>query len=104
MAQNSIKRKDLSPMQITVTWQGIITAAGVVAAVLALAAYFARAVRWLDKQNEQDKEIKEIKEEQALLTHGILACLKGLKEQGCNGPVTDALNRLEKHLNKQAHK
>jgi hypothetical protein len=31
------------------------------------------------------------------------ACLSGLKEQGCNGPVTQALDALEKHLNKQAH-
>jgi len=33
-----------------------------------------------------------------------LACLMGLKEQGCNGPVTEAINQLEKHINKQAHK
>ena len=26
-----------------------------------------------------------------------------LKEQGCNGPVSDALNKLEKHLNQAAH-
>ena len=35
--------------------------------------------------------------------YGILACLKGLKEQGCNGPVTEALHTLEKHLNQSAH-
>ena len=29
--------------------------------------------------------------------------MKGLKEKGCNGPVTDALNMIEKHLNKAAH-
>ena len=44
-----------------------------------------------------------MKEEQALLTEGILACLKGLKEQGCNGPVTEAINKIEKHLNEKAH-
>ena len=32
-----------------------------------------------------------------------LACLKGLKEQGCNGPVSAALDKLEKHLNQAAH-
>ena len=45
-----------------------------------------------------------IKEEQTLLTYGVLACLKGLKEQGCDGPVTTAINQIEKYINKQAHK
>jgi len=33
-----------------------------------------------------------------------LACLKGLHEQGCNGPVTHAIEEIEEHINKQAHK
>ena len=37
------------------------------------------------------------------MVYGILACLKGLKEQGCNGPVTEAVNKIEKHINKAAH-
>ncbi len=37
------------------------------------------------------------------ICYGVLACLKGLKEQGCNGPVTAALDKLEKHLNQAAH-
>ena len=101
-------------MQITITGQGIITAAAVVGAVVALVAYFLKVVRWVDKQNEQDKEIKNlkqhheddmasIKEEQTLLVYGVLACLKGLSEQGCNGPVTEAISRFEKHLNEKAH-
>ena len=40
---------------------------------------------------------------QTLLTYGVLACLKGLKEQGCNGPVSEAINKIEKYLNKKAH-
>ena len=90
-------------MQITVTWQGIITAAAVLAAVIAIVAYFAKAVRWVDKQNEQEEKIKALQEEQALLVHGVLACLKGLKEQGCNGPVTAAINQFEDYLNQKAH-
>jgi len=42
-------------------------------------------------------------QEQTLICYGVLACLKGLKEQGCNGPVTAALDKLEKHLNQAAH-
>lgn len=48
-------------------------------------------------------KIMDINEEQTLLTYGVLACLKGLKEQGCNGPVSEAINKIEKYLNKKAH-
>ena len=60
--------------------------------------------KWILKQNAQDVEIKELKEEQTVICYGVLAALKGLKEQGCNGPVTQAINEMEKHLNKKAHK
>lgn len=75
-----------------------ITALGVILGVV-FAAY-----KWFLKQEKQDKDIKDIKEEQTLLTYGVLACLKGLKEQGCDGPVTTAIAQIEKHINKQAHK
>jgi len=52
-------------------------------------------------QKTHDEDIRKINEEQCLATYGLLACLKGLKEQGCNGPVTEAINKIEKHLNKQ---
>lgn len=101
-------------MQITLTWQSIITAGAVIGAAIAIVTYFSKVVRWVDKQGKQDKDIQEIrkhheddmtsiKEEQTLLVYGVLACLKGLKEQGCNGPVTEAISKFEKHLNKKAH-
>ena len=77
---------------------GVITALGVIFGVL-FAVY-----KWYLKQEKQDKDIKAIKEEQFLLTQGVLACLKGLQEQGCDGPVTSAIKQLETHINKQAHK
>lgn len=110
---------------ITLTWQSIITAGAVVSALAAIITLLVKLVRWIDHQKEQDddraqlkakhdkdmeairKELAaynhSIKEEQTLLTYGILACLKGLKEQGCNGPVTEAINKIEKHLNQKAH-
>lgn len=60
--------------------------------------------KWVLRQNNQDNEIKSLKEEQTVICYGVLAALKGLKEQGCNGPVTEAINTIEKHLNKKAHK
>lgn len=102
-------------MQITITWQGVVTFAAVVTAVITLVTYFSKGVRWVDKQNKQDTDIKQIrehheediksiKEEQTLLVYGVLACLKGLQEKGCNGPVTEAINKLDKYLNQKAHK
>lgn len=86
-----------------ITWQSIITAGAVIAAVMAILAYYNKWLRWVDRQNQQDADIKALKDDQALLTYGVLACLKGLKDQGCNGPVTEAINKIEKHLNKKAH-
>ena len=87
-----------------VTWQTVITAAAVIAAVVAIVKYFTKAHNWVLRQAEQDKAISDIKSEQQVLVYGVVACLKGLKERGCNGPVTDAINKIEKHLNKEAHK
>lgn len=81
----------------------IITAATLFGAVTAIAGVAFNVYRWYLKQNKQDEEIEKMKNEQCLLTYGILACLKGLNEQGCNGPVTEAINKIEKHINKQAH-
>lgn len=82
----------------------IILAASLVTAVVVIFSAIFSVYRWYLKQNKQDKEIENMKAEQCLLTYGILACLKGLKEQGCNGPVTEAINKIEKHINIQAHK
>jgi hypothetical protein len=76
----------------------VITALGVIFGVVFT------IYKWYLKNEKQDTSIKEIKEEQSILTKGVLACLKGLKEQGCDGPVTEAIEDIEDHLNKQAHK
>lgn len=102
-------------MGITLTWQSVITAAAVIGAAVALVTYFVKLVHWVDRQKQQDSEIAALKKqhqtdlaalknEQTLVVYGLLACLKGLKEQGCNGPVTEAINKIEKHINKEAHR
>lgn len=108
-------------MTITLTWQTLITASAVLAAVLAICAAIVKAVHWFDRQKKQDKDIAalrdkhkhdieqqqeeftSIKHELTLLTYGVLACLKGLQEKGCNGPVTETINKIEKYLNQKAH-
>ena len=90
-------------MQVTLSAQTIISVAALVGAIGALAALYNKGYDFVKRQKDQDDVIKDIQSEQALLTLGVLACLKGLKEQGCNGPVTEAINKIEQHLNDKAH-
>ena len=81
----------------------VITTASLFTALAVIFSAVFAIYRWYLRQAQQDKEIENMKAEQCLLTYGILACLKGLREQGCNGPVSEAINKIEKHINKQAH-
>lgn len=101
-------------MVITLDAQTIITAGAVVSALGVLIAGLVKLVHWVDEQKKQRKDIETlsdkhdsdnnvIQEELQLITWGLLACLKGLKEQGCNGPVTEAIQKIEKKLNEKAH-
>lgn len=113
-------------MTVTLTPQLIITTGAIVTALVVICTNLSKIVRWVDNQKKQDDNIKameekhdadmaqlrdeitrqltSINEEQSVLTFGVLACLKGQQEQGLNGPVTEAINTLETHLNKKAHK
>lgn len=92
----------------------IITIAGVLSALMAIGAAAYRVVKWFQAQEKQTKDIEKLREQEkkdienmqdelCLLTYAVLACLKGLKEQGCNGPVTEAIGKVEKHINQKAH-
>ena len=48
-------------------------------------------------------EAKDSKEERLLLVNGVLACLKGLQGQGCNGPVSEGIKNIENFLMKKSH-
>ena len=87
-----------------INYTAIMTTASVISSLVVIVSSVIAVYRWFQRQAEQDKEIELIKDEQAVLTYGVLACLKGLKEQGCDGPVTDAINKIEKHINQAAHK
>ncbi len=82
----------------------IISIAAIITAITTILGALFAIYKWYLKQEKQDKDIKAIKDEQCLLTYGVLACLKGLSEQGCNGPVTEAINKIEKYVNVEAHK
>lgn len=101
-------------MSISFTPQTIITASAVLCATITIITYMVKVLRWVDRQSKQDEAIKKIQiihkqdvltihAEQTLIVYGLLACLKGLKEQGCNGSVTEAISKIEKYLNEKAH-
>lgn len=97
-----------------VDYQTIITAASIIGALTAIGAVIYKIIKWFQQQEKQTKDIEklkkqeqqdiqELKDEMCLITYAVLACLKGLKEQGCNGPVTEAIGKMEKHINQKAH-
>ena len=75
----------------------LLTALGVIGGVVLW------CIQFVQRSRRQAEELKSIRKEQTLICYGLLACLKGLKEQGCNGPVTEAMNRIEEHLTLAAH-
>ena len=81
----------------------IIKISAVLAALGGIGGVVVWCIKFVDRQKKQDKELAAIRKEQTLICYGILACLRGLEEQGCDGPVHEALNKLEKHLNQAAH-
>lgn len=56
-----------------------------------------------EARKKEDKELKAVQAELCVLSYAMLAALDGLKQLHCNGEVTKAHDRLEKHLNQKAH-
>ena len=90
-------------MEFTITTDTLIKLAALLTALGVIGGAVLWCFRFVERNRKQDEELKTIRKEQTLICYGVLACLKGLKEQGCNGPVTAALDKLEKHLNQAAH-
>ena len=77
--------------------------AKLIGSVGVIAGVFIALYKFVERDKRQSKLIKDIQGEQTLLCYGIKACLQGLIEQGCDGPCKEALDKLDKHLNKAAH-
>ena len=82
----------------------IITAASLVTALGAIFGFVFKVHKWYLRQEQQDKEIKGIKEENTLICYALSACLDGLQQLGANHTVPIAKDKLDKYLNQQAHK
>ena len=90
-------------MDITINSDTLITAAAILTAVLTISGAVFAAYRWYLKQNKQNEEIRKIKTENTLICYGLSAALDGLIQLGANHNVTTAKEKLDKHLNQQAH-
>lgn len=85
-----------------VTW--ILTGASVITALGIILGLIFKVHKWYLRQEQQDKEIKQIKEEDTLICYALSACLDGLQQLGANHTVPIAKEKLDKYLNQQAHK
>lgn len=88
-------------------WPAIVAifagVSGISAAIFHFVKTYNRGYDWVQRQNEQDREIKAMKSELKALTKAMLACLQGMHEHGFNGPVTKGIHELQEHINNRAH-
>lgn len=56
-----------------------------------------------DYQNNMDAKLQQISSELCMLSYCVGATLDGLKQLNCNGKVSEAKEKMDKHLNQQAH-
>ena len=103
----------------------IILIGSMVGAILTIGGVAVAVIKWVLNQNKQSTDISElrelhkkdieatkkkesediqsIKDELCVISYAMLASLDGLMQLHCNGNVTKAHDRLEKHLNQRAH-
>ncbi len=88
--------------------------AAIIGLILTIGGIAWAIIRWVLKRENTTNGLEELKEtheadigkiqtELCELSYGLRAALDGLMQLGCNGNVTTAHERLEKHINKQAH-
>lgn len=82
----------------------IIKAAAIISALVVIIGGIISIYKIFENNKKQNEVIKSMQEEQTIICYGLKGALQGLIEQGCDGPCKEALNMLNKHLNKSAHK
>lgn len=88
---------------MTITTDTILMTAKLLGAMGVLIGSIIVVYKIIERGKRQSKMIDAIRREQQVLCRVLLACLRGLQAQGCNGPVTAAVKELETHLNIKAH-
>lgn len=86
-------------------WIGVITA--VATPMVMLLKRLSALIKRLDVlerwNSKQQKDIEISKQERRILIEGTLACLEGLKEQGCNGAVSEAIQDIRDFMIEASH-
>ena len=97
------------------SWQTLITAAAVIGAGGSILAVILGVHKWVLRQGKKSEELSElrehhekdlarVREENTLICFALSACLDGLIQLGANHTVPLAKDKLDKYLNKTAHK
>ena len=89
---------------MVITVDKIIKAGTFLGALSVLVGTIIAVYKILENNRRQSAEINDIKTELTVICYALQGALQGLIEQGCDGPCKDALNELQKHINKTAHK
>ena len=82
----------------------IIKAAAIITAIGVIIGGIISIYKIFENNKKQNEVITAMQAEQTIICYGLKGALQGLIEQGCDGPCKEALNMLDKHLNKSAHK
>lgn len=82
-------------MQITLDAQTLLAWVSVLTALGGVLAFMVNLVMRFKKLERHDKSDHET---QTVILEALFAVLDGLKQQGCNGPVTEAHKKLREHV------
>ena len=91
-------------MEFVITTDSLIKLAAFLSAIGALGGIIFWCFKFVERNRKQDMELSAMRKEMTLIFYGVTACLKAFKEQGCDGPVTTALEKLESYVNEMAHR
>lgn len=78
-----------------------------ITSIIGLVVIFSKVVTWVNKKDQLEQEVADIRLEQSIITVGVLACLKSLVDD-CDDrkndkELHDAITLVETHLNQKAH-
>lgn len=82
----------------------LIAIVSLVTSIIGLIVVFSKVVAWVNKKDQLEQEVADIRLEQSIVTVGVLACLKSLLSENPDNKVAkDAITLIEDHINRKAH-
>ena len=89
-------------MKITIDIAMFLQIASALAVLVGALTWLLRSARrigaLLRRVEELERRAEHRKKDTEMTLKGVVACLEGLKEQGCNGKVTGALSELNRYI------